>query len=80
MDHSTQKMPKQGGHDYGDSKFLVIIQFSKQNTPCFLLNIDPLIIPLVIAFTTSGVSTLWIDLLMMHLPHEVLHNQFQCKH
>jgi hypothetical protein len=64
----------------GIPKCVVIIQFRKQNTPCFLLNIDPLITPLVIAFATSNVLTPWINLLVMCFPHEVLHNQCQCKH
>jgi hypothetical protein len=64
----------------GIPKCLFIIHLNKQNTPCFLLNIDPLITPLVIAFVTSSVSTPWTDLLVVCLPHEMLHNQYQCKH
>jgi hypothetical protein len=75
-----KKCPNKGDKTMRIPKCLVIIQLSTQNTPCFLLNIDPLIIPLVIAFTTSCVSTPWIYLLVVHLPHEMLHNQCQCKH
>jgi len=75
-----KKCPSKGDMTMGIPKCLVIIQLSKQNTPSFLLNIDPLITPLIITFAISSVSTPWIGSLVMHFPHEVLHNQCQCKH
>ncbi len=75
-----KKCPSKGNMTTGIQKCMVIIQLNKQNTPCFLLSTNHLITPLVIAFATLSVSTPWINSLVMCFPHEVLHNQCQCKH